>query len=215
VLKGVLIVFASVIAVISLKYLPLPYLWLSISGAIVAICMAGVSRAPSAKLTWVNICGLLLGLLLGEIYLWASEETERSKTVITPKDVLRDDVLGYAPKPEVRANVRSYRDGDLVHTVYYTYDAQGFRIAPRTHYMDKPTCVLLFGGSYTFGSGVDDADTLAYQVELQSQGRYRVHNLAFRGYGPHQMLALLENSYEKKLADCTPKVGGLCKSVSQ
>jgi len=206
VLEGMPIVFALVIAGISLKYLPLPYLWLSISGAILAIYMAGVGRAPAAKLTWLIICGLLLGLLLGEVFLWASEPGKRSKTTIIPKDVLRNDILGYAPKPEVRANVRKYRDGELLSDMHYTYSAQGFRIGPRIHYTDNPTCVLLFGGSYTFGSGVDDADTLAYQVELQSQGRYRVHNLAFRGYGPHHMLALLENSYEKKLAGCTPKV---------
>jgi len=55
-----------------------------------------------------------------------------------------------------------------------------------------------------FGSGVNDTETMPYQVQIQSAGRYRTYNMAFRGYGPHQMLAMLEHEYEKKLPDCQP-----------
>ena len=59
-------------------------------------------------------------------------------------------------------------------------------------------CIFIFGGSYTFGEGVNDSSSMPYIVGLHQDKK--VHNLGFHGYGPHQMLAAIEN----RLLDCNP-----------
>jgi hypothetical protein len=51
--------------------------------------------------------------------------------------------------------------------------------------------VLFFGGSQTFGEGLNDPDTIPARVQDSSRD-YRVYNYAYKGYGPHQMLKKLE-----------------------
>jgi hypothetical protein len=50
---------------------------------------------------------------------------------------------------------------------------------------------VFFGGSFTFGEGVEDHETLPNRVAIRSPGR-RVTNLGFPGYGPGQMLRRIE-----------------------
>ena len=65
-------------------------------------------------------------------------------------------------------------------------------------------CVLFFGGSVTFGEGVEDDEAMPYQVGMLSGNRYRVYNFAFHGYGPHQMLAALESGRVDEIVECRP-----------
>jgi len=65
--------------------------------------------------------------------------------------------------------------------------------------------VVFFGGSLTFGHGVEDNQTLPYLVSLKSGGKYRTYNLGFNGWGAHHMLAILEHNLEKDILDCEPK----------
>ncbi|MEK8019270.1 MAG: hypothetical protein VSS75_020555, partial [Candidatus Parabeggiatoa sp.] len=64
--------------------------------------------------------------------------------------------------------------------------------------------VLFFGGSFTFGEGVNDNETMPYRFE--EKGIFKAFNFGFHGYGPHQMLAILENEIEKAIvSDIPPK----------
>ena len=65
--------------------------------------------------------------------------------------------------------------------------------------------VLFFGCSFTFGDGLDDDETLPYQVGTQSGGRYRIFNFAFQAYGPNHMLALIEHDRVRRVVDTTPQ----------
>jgi hypothetical protein len=79
-------------------------------------------------------------------------------------------------------------------------------MGPPSNGSNKNTdCVLFFGDSFTFGEGVNDDEALPYLVGQQSGGQYHTYNFGFHGYGPHQMLAMLEYRLEEKIINCKPR----------
>jgi hypothetical protein len=95
---------------------------------------------------------------------------------------------------------------ELIYAATYTIDSRAVRVgAPiKGSVVDEVSCVVFYGDSYTFGEGLNDSEALPYLVSEKSNGRYRTFNLAFHGYGPHQMLASLEANREQQILDCTP-----------
>ena len=75
----------------------------------------------------------------------------------------------------------------------YTIGPNGLRVSPPYEEVADVPCALFFGGSFTFGTGVEDDEALPYVAGILSEGKYRVYNFGYRGYGPHQMLAALES----------------------
>jgi hypothetical protein len=73
--------------------------------------------------------------------------------------------------------------------VDYTIDSNLLR---ETHSVETGPAIVFFGDSFTFGEGLNDADTLP-QLFADLLGRkQRVLNLGFSGYGPPQFLAELQ-----------------------
>jgi hypothetical protein len=105
-------------------------------------------------------------------------------------------LLGYAATRSVRFVETKRLNKEIVYEASYTINDKGVR---STNYQSNEvaTPILFFGGSFIFGEGVSDDETAAAKIEQQSEGTYRVHNFGFIGYGPHQMLAILENSLER------------------
>ena len=110
----------------------------------------------------------------------------------------KDADLGNAPRPGI--SVRSSRDIDsqTVYDVRYTIDESGLRETPSSTRQGPAT--LFFGGSFTFGEGLEDTETLPARVAQKDPGR-RALNAGFHGYGPHQMLRALETD---RLRELTP-----------
>lgn len=59
--------------------------------------------------------------------------------------------------------------------------------------------IAFFGDSFTFGTGLNDKDTLPQQVADFYKSRVRVLNFGFPGYGPQQFLRALETDMYDKL----------------
>jgi hypothetical protein len=91
----------------------------------------------------------------------------------------------------------------VIYDVTYTIDVNGLRVTPPATGQPRG-CVVFFGDSMTFGEGVEDKQTLPYQVALKTAGNYVVYNFAFSGYGPHQMLAILQTHREAHILKCRP-----------
>ena len=66
------------------------------------------------------------------------------------------------------------------------------------------SCVLLFGDSFTFGTGVGDEETYAAQIVTLSGRKVAVHNLRVGGWGPHQLLAGLQSGRFQNAVRCKP-----------
>jgi lysophospholipase L1-like esterase len=102
-----------------------------------------------------------------------------------------DPVLGYSLNPSGKMHfaVRLVKDGKVIYDVLYTTN-EGRRITPDRG--DKAdTAILLFGYSFTFGVGLNDQETFAWQLGEMLGEKFQVFNYGVGGYGPHQMLALV------------------------
>ena len=170
--------------------------------------MIGVPGSwPRAILFNLGIVGSLLAG--GEAYLVTHEYT----TTTFSDDFLSPDAqLGWAPPKGLQAHAFKARSVGLFHAptgmlfnVTYTIDPDGLRIAPPYRKDDLIGTAIFFGCSFTFGEGLEDGETLPYQVGTQSGGRYRTFNFAFEGYSPAHMLAEIEHGRVQRVVDTTPR----------
>ncbi len=106
--------------------------------------------------------------------------------------MIQDELLGYKPKPNVRERAALRRGGRVIFDTVYSTDKFSRRVTPVDGPAARSECALFFGGSYTFGEGVADGETLpAFFGALCP--RYRPYNYGCPGYGPQQMLAKLQS----------------------
>ena len=84
----------------------------------------------------------------------------------------------------------------------YTINEHGHR---KTINFDINTneCIVFFGGSIIFGQSLNDDETLPHYVSKKLNGKKKVFNFAFNGYGPHQFLSKIQNNYLDELKTCT------------
>ncbi len=98
--------------------------------------------------------------------------------------------LGYGPKPSRAVRVRKVVNGRIVYDVEYTINDYALR---ETRSNPESQCSFLFyGGSFVFGEGLPDIQTLPYQFSRKLNYNFNVLNFGFDGYGPHQMLRSLQ-----------------------
>lgn len=121
--------------------------------------------------------------------------------------------VGFAAMPSRTTRSRLVRDGRTVYDVRYTVDENGLRVTPPAG-PDPVATVVCFGCSFMFGHGVEDAESLPYRVAARAGGRARVYNFAFHGYGPHQMLALLESGRLARIVEPGGKVVGVYLAIA-
>ena len=151
----------------------------------------------------VNFAVVVLILAAAERYFQAQEPLER-RMDYSEEVFSSDEALGYKASANRRIGHRSYGGEQLLYDVTYTLDAQGLRIsapiqADRGQHLP---CLAFFGDSFTFGEGAVDEDTLPYQVWKRIGHRYRTVNFGFLGYGPHQMLAAIEQGHLTSRGHC-------------
>ncbi|MGH7801665.1 MAG: hypothetical protein ACREOW_13740 [Thermodesulfobacteriota bacterium] len=118
------------------------------------------------------------------------------------------DLLGYAPIKNIKYTETQYYEGELVNSSNFTVDENGLRITPFPKSSSVKGDVIFFGCSYTYGAGVNDSETMPYQVGLMSKRNYRIYNFGYLGYGPHQMLSAIENGILENIVghDDKPKI---------
>lgn len=199
---GTMIVTASLIEA---RTSPIPYLWVAIASVIVLSYAAMACVRPGLRALWMNLAVVIFALGAAETYFWLLEPYER-RMEYTENFFIADEILGYKPAPGKSFTHRtSVRDGLLYH-VTYTINAEGLRIASpvETPAAINQPCLAFFGDSFTFGEGVNDEQTMPYQVWKNVAGRYHTVNFGFLGYGPHQMLAALEQGYLESQGHCRP-----------
>jgi len=108
-------------------------------------------------------------------------------------------VLGYHAKPSSFLNERLTRRGVTIYTANYHTDAQSRRITPIKHEEQRDFFAAFFGCSVTFGTGVEDGETLPAQLGTYSDA-YRPLNYGFPGYGLQQVwLQLTDKSFVETL----------------
>ena len=183
-----------------------PFLWTLLLWTLCAAAGAAFQRGSWSRALLVNMAAVLLVLTGYEGYLVlrdANADPTRMEGDYTTDYFDTDDLLGYGPAKSRTATAQKYHEDTLVYGVRYTIDDRGLRVSPPAA-TPATGCVLFFGGSVTFGEGVEDNEAMPYQVGLLTGKRYRVYNFAFHGYGPHQMLATLESGRAENIVECRP-----------
>jgi len=199
-----------VLSVVSLRFLPAPYVWIFWSWLLVCIYLARDGSNTAIRVTAVNVGAVLLVLGGFEAFLFAQAGGSR-------KDDARDqdgkkierniehDILGWIPRKSEAVSWKRYFGGTLLFDVVYTIDRHGLRVSPEGTSYRPSECILFFGGSFTFGAGVEDDETMPYLVGARYRDRYRVHNFGYSAYGAHQMLARIEKKMVADTINCQPK----------
>jgi hypothetical protein len=200
---------ATAVSLLILKFAPAPFFWLWVTWAAALWAgMFGVRGSwPRAILFNLGIVACLLAAL--EVYFRVNQYVP---PIVTDGFSVPDDVLGWAPAKGIEAHAVKQGPAGLLHgpkgllyDVTYTIDSDGLRVAPPWRKDGLAGTVLFFGCSYTFGYGLNDNETLPYQVGVQSGGRYRIYNFAFNGYSPAQMLAQIEDLMVSRVIVSTPR----------
>ena len=98
---------------------------------------------------------------------------------------------------------RKFLDDEPIFDVVYTTNEAGLRASPPS--AEARESILFFGGSFTFGTGVNDDETMPHRGGVATKGKYRVFNFGYAGYGPHQMLAAIEGGLVDEIVIEPPK----------
>jgi len=183
-----------------LRWLPDPYVYLF---AVAAACAGWLAvRSPlRRRRVALAVCAGCAVLAGAEAWLAWLRPDVRRRIDDGPQGyrVPIHDVLGYAAKPGGRRRHQAYYGGRLLYDVTYHIGPDGFRVRPPPPDARDQPALLFFGGSFTFGLAVEDHETLPNLAETLSVNRVRAFNLALAGYGPHHMLAMLEEGMVRPL----------------
>lgn len=154
---------------------------------------------------WLNLAVLALTLGFGEAYFWTQEPLERQMHY-SEGFFIADEILGYKPVAGQTLSQRTGIHSEVLYQVDYTINRDGLRVAAPagTNASSIESCLIFFGDSFTFWEGMRDEQTMSYQVWKKLAGRYLTVNLGFLGYGPHQMLAALQNGHLESQGRCRP-----------
>lgn len=129
---------------------------------------------------------------------------EPAQTIDTPKLSVYWPGVGWGPHAG-RFHVKKINPitKAVIFSVDYTIDSN---LSRQTHSCDTCATIAFFGDSFTFGVGVNDADTLPQAFSDSVARKQRVLNLAFPGYGPQQFLRELETGRFDKAIGTQPKL---------
>ncbi|GJL65463.1 MAG: hypothetical protein NPIRA05_04340 [Nitrospirales bacterium] len=207
----ILLLFGTWISLVSLYISTMPYVYISVAWCVVLLYAWKKLQRTIIKTLCISIAGVLLIFAVVELYLglkdefWRTQYAQR-KQITKPTKLIPDPILGYVNNKNVKVSESLHYGDKLEWRAEYTIDSNGLRVSSRFENSSESTeCVVFFGGSFTFGKGVRDEQTLPYQVDLKTDGKYQIYNFGVGGYGPHQMLAALEFKLDEKILRCKPK----------
>lgn len=192
----------------SLKWLPVPWVWSMAACAGLLLTQVRFKKPTVRVLVCWNLAMALIILAATETYLSAIDcfKVTDGKQISGDAlyDSVKDDNMGYVLKSDSTKRAAKYYGEEKIYDVTYTVDADGLRVAPPCR-TDCDGAVLFFGGSFTYGEGVNDEETMPYRVGVRAQGQYHIYNFGVHGYGPQHMLALIESGRVRSVAKETPQ----------
>ncbi len=183
------------VCIFFLKKIIVPYAYIFGLGS--ALYFSGAIWITNRKIRiiLVNISFVCFALAIAELALFLNRPQEAEVNCTRFEDKLTylgSTVTGYALEPNQRHKTKKYYDEKLLYDVRYTINSHGFRITPEAS-SSAAESIIFIGGSYTFGEGVNDHDSLPYRVGNRLKNSYQTYNFGLPGFGTHQIYALIEN----------------------
>ncbi len=114
-------------------------------------------------------------------------------------------IIGWGPEHAGRfhAEKTDPKSGVPIYKANYTIDLNLLR---ETRSGETGPTIVFFGDSFTFGEGLNDADTLPQAFADLLGRKQRVLNLGFSGYGPQQFLAELQTGRFDEVIGAQPRL---------
>ncbi len=195
----VVMILVAISSVIGIYCRTNAFVYISLVWFTVCIVISVASRA-TLRLLALYAASVILAFGLCEAYVggWFSKPHPSSGNISYSNRTYyqNDPTLGYVPQKNTSTLATKQYENEVLYDVKYTIDPYGLRVGLSRSKHSK-SAVLFFGGSFTFGEGVNDEETLPYRFEIKSDKKFVAFNFGFHGYGPHQMLAVLENEMER------------------
>jgi len=186
---AVILILLGLVTLMKTRH-PFPFFRL-VTFILAFLALAGVASVLRGKLRdgLVVLASLAFGLSIIEATATILEN--KASLVVTNGLFVPQPDIGWGPQHPGRfhAEKTDPKSGIPIYRADYTIDSNLLRQARSVE--TGPT-IVFFGDSFTFGEGLNDAETLP-QVFADLLGRkQRVLNLGFSGYGPQQFLAELQ-----------------------
>ena len=158
--------------------------------------------AAAALLLGVALALALLACVEGVCWLAVRRRATSSlKRVLPPAGTMQEphDLLGYRPLKNWRGRALKKSAELVAYECIYSTDEFHRRSTPITAPEKRDRFALFFGGSFTFGEGVNDDETLPAQFGQAAPG-FMPYNYGFQGYGPQSMYAhLLRDGFKDEI----------------
>ena len=140
------------------------------------------------------VFSILLAITIIEIFLFFKNN---NKIIITKNNsnIVKDikyekSFLGYKPISG-KQHHKIISNNSTILDAHYTIGDKGFRLTPQKNNLNKEKVFNFFGGSFVFGWGLNDNETLPYFSQTYFD-EWKINNYGVSGYGIHQMLAQIE-----------------------
>ena len=138
----------------------------------------------------LGLSGALVVLLaaegLGFIMMKPSRWDSARFQIDGEKYVESHPVLGFRPRSDAQVRVRKTGSEGVIFDCVYTLDHLHRRVSPVAPGPDRSRFALFLGCSFTFGEGVNDAETLPAQFAAAAP-EFMPYNYGCGGWGPQNM----------------------------
>ncbi|MGI8569858.1 MAG: SGNH/GDSL hydrolase family protein [Methylocella sp.] len=200
---AVILILLSLIALMEARQ-PIPFFRLA---TFILVFLVFVDLASLLRGKWRDGLVVLASLAFGLCVF------EGIATVLEPKTLLNvtkgwsvpQPIIGWGPEHPGRFHDerRDPKTGAVIYIADYTIDANLLR---QTISSETGPAIVFFGDSFTFGLGVNDAETLPQAFSDLLDRKLRVLNIGFSGYGPQQFLRELETGLFDPLIGAQPRL---------
>ncbi len=201
----IVVIVNIILSLITIKYIPIPFVYVTLLWIMCLLFLTIKTNNQIVKSVYVNLAVIVFAFLAVESFLIIKQKIKGKQDVkkYHQKNYsVTHDLLGYAPRKNNRSKSFKKVDGKIVYNVVYTTDKDGLRVSPNVN-ENVEKCILFFGGSYTYGEGVKDEESLPSQVGIKRTD-YKIYNFGFHGYGPHQMMAALRHEIVDSIVKYEP-----------
>jgi len=166
---------------------PVALLFLATSLALIAL----IIQFSALRTLFTPIISLFFALTLAELILFTYLDV--SLTHYDPTSSYSNEysknVEGYGSRliPGIHDSRKLMKNGEVMYEVIYSIGNDGYR----QEHAPAPFDAYLFGGSFVFGEGLNDNETIS--AFLFNEHGKNIKNVGIHGYGLHQALYSIKN----------------------
>lgn len=187
-------------------FLYVSFFWLVIIGLFVIKTNSEKKRLIAIYSGSAIVAFFIAELYFSDLLMSQNNDIKHEKHMIYGDESTEHEIFGFSPAKSSKWSEKLIVGDSPVYDIVQTVDDTGLRYNPAA--ANTENAILFFGGSFTFGAGVNDHETLPYYFQEASFGEFQAINLGGNGFGAHQTLAFLENPLEADFIKKTaPKAG--------